>query len=325
MDQNYNSFDNYTIEPAYSDIMSRKECNTNSEVYIERLDQVISLFPLPLIPANMDTISGEEMYKFCSENNYLCFTHRYQDLQHSWMKYAISVGSIHNEKNKIIAAAKIAKFICVDIAHGHSKHMKDTLNYLRNDLNYKGVIIAGNVVTRKAVIDLNDWGADIVKVGIGQGFVCETTTKTGVGMPQIDAIKNCSNEYRATRIYKGPSIPIIADGGIRKPADFCKAMAIIDVIGIMAGSIFAGTDKTPYWQGEGKPCVYRGMASKEARESVGLSDYIEGKTVDIIGKAPGSTEAVFQEYELALQSAMSYVGARTIKEYKEKAKLIRVN
>jgi len=313
-----NSFNNYRIIPQFSDVMSRKECDIKISMYFKHRDLAVSLFH-PLIPANMDTISGEKMYDYCANNNYLGLTHRYQDLKNTHMRYAVSVGSVHNEEEKITLAAQKAKFICVDLAHGHSAHMKDTLEYLRKKLNYKYIIIAGNVVTHKAVTDLCNWGANIIKVGIGQGYVCETTNKTGVGLPQMHALLDCVQGK--LNLYDAINIPIIADGGIRHAADFCKAMAIPNVIAVMAGSIFAGTDMTPTWQGEGKPCIYRGMASKEARESVGISDYIEGRSVDIVGKPIGSTESIFNDYKHALQSAMSYVGARNITEYKQKATL----
>lgn len=314
-----NSFNNYRIIPNYSEIISRKECDT-SYYFRYHLTEPLLRWNLPLIPANMDTITGPKMEKFCSDINIMPINTRYfdffeDDVLYPYYKF-ISVGSIYNDQKRIDKAIYLSNKICIDIAHGHSLHMKDTISYIKKNHNKKFkamVIIAGNVVTSKAVLDLHSWGADIVKVGIGQGFVCETTTKTGVGLPQMHALLDCGQSNK--------DIPIIADGGIRHPADFCKAMAIPNVIAVMAGSIFAGTDMTPTWQGEGKPCIYRGMASKEARQSVGISDYIEGRSVDIMGKPIGSTEAIFNEYKHALQSAMSYVGAKNLAEYKQKATL----
>ena len=62
-------------------------------------------------------------------------------------------------------------------------------------------------------------GADAVKVGIGPGSICTTRIVTGVGVPQVTAI----------RVRQGPregaDVPLIADGGIRFSGDVIKAIA----------------------------------------------------------------------------------------------------
>ena len=276
----------------------------------------------------MDTISGEQMVQFYLKNGGCGILHRYiplKDLKgivHRLAIYStpffISVGSIFNDKERIDLAIKLSnKYeevnICVDLAHGHSLHMKETLSYIKNKCIYT---MAGNVVTPEGAKDLHSWGAYYVKVGIGQGSVCETTLRTGVGYPQMDALIKINQEC--------PNIKIISDGGIQKPADYCKAMAIPTVIAVMAGGIFAGTDMTPNWKPY-EPCKYRGMASKGAKESIGENDtYIEGTEILVPSKGPGSTKAVFDEYTAALQSAMSYSNARNLVEYKEKVKLEKI-
>jgi IMP dehydrogenase len=51
-------------------------------------------------------------------------------------------------------------------------------------------VIAGNIVTAEAALDLVAAGADAVKVGIGPGSICTTRIVAGVGVPQISAVSN---------------------------------------------------------------------------------------------------------------------------------------
>jgi GMP reductase len=54
------------------------------------------------------------------------------------------------------------------------------IGYLKQHLP-ASFVIAGNVATPEAVIDLENWGADATKVGVGPGKVCITKLKTGFG------------------------------------------------------------------------------------------------------------------------------------------------
>ena len=76
------------------------------------------------------------------------------------------------------------------------------------------IIVAGNVATREMVEELLINGqVDIVKVGIGPGSACTTRLKTGVGVPQLSAVLECSDAAH------GLGGLIIADGGITCPGD----------------------------------------------------------------------------------------------------------
>jgi GMP reductase len=102
----------------------------------------------------------------------------------------------------------VPEYITIDIAHGHADSVRDMIAYLKAKLP-GSFVIAGNVGTPEAVIDLENWGADATKVGMGPGKVCITRLKTGFGTGgwQLSALKWCARV--ATK-------PIIADGGIRE-------------------------------------------------------------------------------------------------------------
>ena len=88
------------------------------------------------------------------------------------------------------------KIICIDIAHGHTQMMKNTVEWLRNRFGRDLFIMAGNVGTPQAIRDLDSWGVDAIKVGIGGGFVCETKNVTGVNTPMlVDKLNNVASVF----------------------------------------------------------------------------------------------------------------------------------
>ena len=79
---------------------------------------------------------------------------------------------------------RMSMSLCVDTSHGHSRGVLEMVARLKarwGDLE----LIAGNIVTREAALDLVAAGADAVKVGIGPGSICTTRIVAGVGVPQI--------------------------------------------------------------------------------------------------------------------------------------------
>jgi len=305
------------IVPKYSELVSRDECSLIS------IFKYIG-FNTPIIPANMDTISEFKMVKFMADIGGIGLFHRYVSLDqikeiYKYNKSLIdnhhgigfSVGSILNkeEGEKIDFLLKNTKsLLCFDIANANSVHGKITLDYIREQDPYRN-IIAGNVATIDGATNLIQWGADIVKVGIGPGSVCKTRQNTGIGYPQLQALLDISKL----------NIPMIADGGFKEIGDFAKALAVPNVMFCMTGRFFAGTDKTPNWVNYAKKSTYRGMASKEATNS---SKYIEGLIKEVFSEEEGSTNRVFNEIHDGIRSAMSYVNACTLEEFKKNSEFV---
>ncbi len=216
-----------------------------------------------------------------------------------------------------------ADLIMVDTARGFSTRLEETIRALRSALGEQYPLIAGNVDTPEGALMLIEAGVDGVKVGIGPGAVCKTREGPGVGTPQISAVAEC---VAVARRY---GIPVIADGGIRGGAHFCKALAA-GASSVMLGWMLAGTDETPgepfYEDGE-KWKIYRGSASLEFqlsrldRDEMDRVRAPEGVPTRVRYK--GEMAAVAHELMSYLRSSMSYVGAWTLEEYREKAKFRR--
>lgn len=216
-----------------------------------------------------------------------------------------------------------ADIIMVDTARGFSTRLEDTIKQLRIVLGSNFPIIAGNVDTPEGALMLINAGADAIKVGIGSGAVCKTREGPGVGTPQITAIAEC---VAVARRY---GIPVISDGGIRGGAHFCKALAA-GSSAVMLGWMLAGTAETPgepFYEDGAEWKIYRGSASLEFqlsrldRDEMDRIRAPEGVPTRVRYK--GEMASVVHELMSYLRSSMSYVGAWTLEEYREKAKFRR--
>lgn len=229
-----------------------------------------------------------------------------------------------------------ADALVVDIAHGHSYNAIETVKRIRKELG--GVeIVAGNVATARGTLDLIKAGADAVKVGVGSGSICVTRVVTGFGVPQLTAI------LESAEAAKGSGVPVIGDGGIRAPGDVTKALAA-GASTVMVGSLFAGTEESPgptVLRGGARYKVTRGMASLTAsidrriREGSGAQTN-EAELVEEVaqGSVPEGVEGlipyrgkvvdVIRQLVGGLRSGMSYCGARTVPELREKAEFIQI-
>lgn len=237
---------------------------------------------------------------------------------------AIGVGQLDRAKALVEAGVDV---LVLDSAHGHSKGIIDTVKLIKKELDVD--IIAGNIATSEAAEALVAAGVDGIKIGIGPGSICTTRIVSGVGVPQISAIEECSE------VGRKHGVPVIADGGIKYSGDFAKALAA-GAQSVMVGSLLAGTDESPgeviTYQGR-QYKTYRGMGSIGAMTK-GSSDryFQEGTAADklvpegIEGRVPhaGSIRDVIFQLVGGLRSSMGYVGARDIVDYQERAEFVEI-
>jgi len=212
--------------------------------------------------------------------------------------------------------------ILLDIAHGHHKLVKEGLRRLKNEVNGKFEIVAGCVATALGAKDLCEWGADGLRVGIGNGSLCETRIRTGVGIPQVTALLDC---VTAADTY---NCPTIADGGVRYIGDVCKGLAC-GADSVMLGSLLSGTKETPgdiskvgKWPNEQLFKKYRGSASFDSKIDRGESENVEGNSRLIPYK--GKVRRIMGDIKEGIKSSCSYVGATNLDEFRSLAEFIKV-
>ncbi|MGB0453363.1 MAG: IMP dehydrogenase [Bacteriovoracaceae bacterium] len=323
------TFDDVLLIPQYSEISSRKIPILRSRVTKNYEIDV------PIVTANMDTITEAEMACAMAKLGGLGSIHRFLSVEEQCKEIekvrkfqdenslstpiaaSIGVKEEGRERAKHLVEAGV-QIITLDIAHGDSIMMMETLKYVKD--NWPGVdVIAGNVATPDAVARLAAAGADAIKVGIGPGSMCTTRIITGHGVPQLTAIALCAEE--ATKL----DIPLIADGGIKTSGDVVKAFSA-GAHSIMVGSLVSGTLETPGEIKGGKK-QYRGMASKAAQVSWRgeLPKGMAAEGVDTLIPCKGSVENVIEELTGGLRSGMTYLGVERISEMKQSAQFMEMS
>lgn len=246
------------------------------------------------------------------------------------LRVAAAVGVTYDtiERAEALLSANVDAIV-VDTAHGHSVGVIKMVKELRKKFPY-AQIVAGNIISAEAALELIEAGVDAVKVGIGAGSICTTRIIAGVGVPQLTAIMNV---YVAARKKK---IPIIADGGIKQTGDVPKAIAA-GADSVMIGGMFAGCDETPgervLYEGRSFK-IYRGMGSLGAMKAGSKDRYFQDAEDDIKklvpegieGRVPAKGPIADVVYQLVggLRAAMGYCGVKNIEELKTKAKFNRI-
>ena len=303
-------YEKVLLLPRKCRVESRSECDTSVELGGRT-------FRIPVVPANMKTVVDEKICLWLARNGYFYVMHRF-DLDNlkfvRWMKEHDAYASIslgvkqpdYETVNQLAAGGLAPDYVTIDIAHGHADSVKNMIAHLKAKLP-STFIIAGNVGTPEAVIDLENWGADATKVGIGPGKVCITRMKTGFGTGgwQLSALKWCARV--ATK-------PIIADGGIREHGDIAKSVRFGATM-VMIGSMLAGHEESP-----GETVDEGGRLFKEYYGSA--SDFNKGEYKHVEGKrilepVKGKLADTLREMQEDIQSSISYAGGKRLMDIRK--------
>ena len=333
------TYSDVLIKPQYSEIESRSNVDVSTTI-----GNGVEL-QLPVITANMKTVTGYKMARCAAGHGSLGMMHRFCSIEQAKEDFlnalcinpengeaifepnqvGVSIGIKEEDKRRFEELYEAgARIFCIDIAHGHHVHMKNMLHWINNevfrwDRSERGqlTLVAGNIATGDAYYDLTNWGADVVKVGIGPGSVCQTRKRTGCGVPQLHALKDVQEQRMGQE--KRPSV--IADGGIAHVGDIAKSLKYADAV--MMGSYFAGTSESPghAYRGDDGTWykVYQGSASAENK---GKNEFVEGITTT--KQFQGEAKYLFREILAGLQSSFSYVGANNLEEFKNKCEFVQV-
>jgi GMP reductase len=294
-------YDNVLLLPRKCRVESRSECDTSVT-----LGQ--HTFRLPVVPANMKTVVDPQICAWLARNGYFYVMHRFdldnlqfvRDMAAQGLYASISVGvkeADHAAISRMRSEGLRPDFITIDIAHGHADSVHAMISHIKENLP-GSFVIAGNVGTPEAVIDLENWGADATKVGIGPGKVCITKLKTGFGTGgwQLSALKWCARV--ATK-------PIIADGGIREHGDIAKSVRFGASM-VMIGSMLAGHEESPGATVEVDGKLYKEYYGSASDFNKGEYKHVEGKR--ILEPVKGKLADTLIEMEQDLQSSISYAG-----------------
>lgn len=344
------TFDDVLLLPGYSDF-TRDQINLSTN-----LSKNIKL-SLPVVSAPMDTVTESRLAISLARLGGIGIIHRNLTIEKQAeevlkvKKLKLLVGAAvgagknlpagrqgYQERVKALVHAGV-DVVVVDSAHGNSKKVIDATSFIKKTYP-KTEVIAGNIATSDGAKALIKAGADGLRVGMGPAAICTTRIISGMGVPQITAIKEIAGIAR-----KG-KVPVIADGGVKYSGDIVKALAA-GASTVMMGSFFASTVESP-----GKIVVlekdqvpdrflsifdkrtvkfyfkqYRGMGSQSAMRKgakIKSEDEFHGKDykdrtliaegVEGLVPVKGRVTDVIDQAIGGIKSGMYYVGARNIKE-----------
>ena len=331
MQVHFLTYDDIQLVPAFSSVASRK--NISLKTKVSRNYQLC----IPLVASCMDTVCESEMAIALAEMGGVGCIHRFMSIEHQAKEVSHVVTALYNddvskiwynsgiETKQIPVMAAVgangdfadragalvnagANIILIDVAHGHHENVKDAIYKLKSMLPGHIDVIAGNIASAKAAQDLEYWGADGLRVGVGGGSLCTTRVKTGFGVPNVTCLE---------QILTVANIPVMADGGIRTSGDISKALAL-GAHCVMLGSLIAGTKEAPgqvIEKPNGLYKRYRGAASLETKSVHGQEQRnVEGESTVIPFK--GGVKFVVAGLLDGVRSALSYGGANNLKEFR---------
>ncbi|MBK7532076.1 GMP reductase [Piscinibacter sp.] len=303
-------YDNILLLPRKCRVESRSECDPSIEFGPHR-------FKLPVVPANMKTVVDEPITEWLAANGYFYVMHRFdldtlayaKQMRAKGLLVSVSSGvkpADYQVIDHLALEGVGADYITIDIAHGHADSVRKMIEHIKQKLP-KAFVIAGNVATPEAVIDLENWGADATKVGVGPGKVCITKLKTGFGTGgwQLSALKWCARV--ATK-------PIIADGGIRHHGDIAKSIRFGASM-VMIGSLFAGHEESPGQTVEVDGKLYKEYFGSASDFNKGEYKHVEGKR--ILEPIKGKLADTMREMREDVQSSISYGGGTRLTDLRK--------
>ncbi len=331
MHPHFLTYDDIQLVPSYSSVSSRKNISL-----VTKVSKNYNIC-IPLVASCMDTVCESYMAISIALMGGVGCIHRFMSVEIQAKEVekvlqALQTSKVNNiwitqnfeiKKIPIMAAVGAngdfadraialvnsgANIILIDVAHGHHENVKDAIAKLKSCLPKHVDIIAGNIASAKAAQDLEAWGADGLRVGVGGGSLCTTRVKTGFGVPNVSCLQN---------ILAVTNIPIMADGGIRTSGDIAKALALGSSC-VMLGSLIAGTKEAPgqmIEKANGLYKRYRGAASLETKTLHGQEQRnVEGESTVIPFK--GGVKFVIAGLLDGVRSALSYGGANNLNEFR---------
>lgn len=328
------TFDDVLLLPRYSEFLPT-EVNTETELGHLKLK-------IPILSAAMDTVTEATMALAMHTLGGLGVVHKNltsieqaSHIKHVKMQGGVvgaAVGVSEVDKTERIANLIEAgvDMLVIDTAHGHSKNVIKTLEWVKNQKLKNLTLVVGNIATAEAAIELANAGADVVKVGIGPGSICTTRVIAGIGVPQLTAI------FDVAEALKHTNVKIIADGGIRTSGDIVKALAA-GAHAVMLGNLLASTFESPgeiVTLNDGSFKQYRGMGSLAAMKHGSKDRYFQAQVDDkklipegVEGFVPirGSVGDVVHQLVGGLRAGMGYIGAANLKAMPQQSIFIEIS
>lgn len=355
------TFDDVLLLPGYADFF---RSDIDLSAYLTKNIKLKT----PFISAPMDTVTESKLAITLAKLGGIGIIHRNLSIEDQAAEVAkvkkenllvgaaIGVSQGFEERVTILVKAEV-DVIVVDSAHGFTKQVIETIKFIKKN-HPRMQVIGGSVATFDGASALISAGSDGLRVGMGPGAICTTRIISGMGVPQITALRETvrAASNAAAQAGSGKAIPVIADGGIKYSGDMVKALAV-GASAVMMGSFFASALESPgqvvILKKEQVPHrfqsifnhnkntyqfkQYRGMGSVGAMQKgakIKSEDEFHGKSYQervlvaegVEGLVPvkGTVKELVDQAIGGIKSGMYYVGAKTISQLWEKAQFIQI-
>ncbi len=327
------TFDDVLLLPGYADF-KRADVDLTTTLHPS------VVLALPLLSSPMDTVTEEEMARAMARAGGLGIIHRNLSVDNQaemvasikrdnlMVGAAVGVGADFEARVTALLAAHV-DIIVVDSGHGDTTFVVDAVTTIKKRYPQM-VVMAGNVATSDGAKRLAAAGADILRVGMGPGSICTTRIITGMGVPQMTAIREAVKGVAGTRVT------VVADGGVKQIGDIAKALGA-GAHAVMVGGLLAGFDESP---GEIVTIEdqsykhYRGMGSVAAMQKGSAERYGQSKDahkgklipegVEGFVKYKGAVANYLDQVAGSLRSSFYYVGAQNLSAFHKNARFIRI-
>lgn len=249
-EKTYYDFSNVLIKPTKSSLDSRSQVDLNISFSNFEQDVFEGWSPVPVMSANMDTITDVEMAWALLERNWIPVLHKYvskegikelfdkidehnkvNENKIDYRNLFISRGTTEQDRQKLkerIEAEPRIKSVCIDVANGHRTSIVSYVKELKETVCKDKVLMVGNVGSADMVEDYISAGVDIIKGGIGPGcFHSDVEIITENGLKKISEVKegekvlSHKNEYKkviGTSTYEEKDKLISINGVLSTPS-----------------------------------------------------------------------------------------------------------
>lgn len=319
----------------------------------------------PVIVAPMGAVTNEYNYKTWLEHGFICvvprtvdFEMRLQICRETFCSFSLKEAEqLKDIFTNISPDDRL--YICIDIAHGTMNRLYEICKELKERFGKSMVIMTGNVANPEAYTFYAANGIDMMRLGIGTGSRCITTSNTGIHYPSASLIDDTAQKKSLSRADN--VVTLIADGGIKNFDEINKCLCL-GADAVMSGNIFARSeeacedivflhpdklnqsDAIPYdeyfqkldaFRGDPdaheayeklnkrKPYrLYYGMSTKLAQRKTGGSGKQTSEGIIKYIPVEFKIEKWAENMEDYLKSCMSYCGCLNIDELKENSEVI---
>lgn len=309
-------FDDITLVPrVISRIVSRDDISLKT-----KFNNSCNL-SCPIIASPMKDVCNGRIAKKVNELGGLGIIHRFNSIEEQCKEF-LSVKSVCacaiglDDMDRFMALHDIGcQIFCIDTANGANYRVE---KFVKQISHFPIDLIIGNVASKECY----EWAQSLpcvrgIRTGISGGTACTTKNATGICYGMVSSIQECAS-------VKNNKVLLIADGGIREPADMCKAIALgADVV--MLGSTIAATFDSPadlivkdnkFYK------VYHGSASFNIQKAHRNNQkYIEGAK-RLLEFNDESLESMFNRFCNGLRSCMSYFNAMNIEEFRRNVNIV---